>query len=83
MNLTNWLSRVYVGCWRKNRTTFALLETSEFGTFETCRCRLMMSVYRVERKSSVRGQTDANDPKADVRLRVRDNSQLHDRRFSA
>jgi hypothetical protein len=30
MNLTNWLSRVYVGCWRKNRTTFALLETSEF-----------------------------------------------------
>jgi len=46
MNLTNWLSRVYVGCWRKNRTTFALLETSEFGTFETCRCSLMMSVYR-------------------------------------
>jgi hypothetical protein len=33
-----------------------------FGTFETCRQALRMSVDGVERKSSAKGQGDANDP---------------------
>jgi len=39
---------------------------SGVGPFETCRRTVTMSVYRVERKSSVRGQADVNDPKADI-----------------
>jgi hypothetical protein len=54
------------------------------GTFETCRCRLMMSVSRggAEIVGTWPNRRELT-PKLTSVLRGRDNSQLHDRRFSA